>query len=122
VVVLLRRRRSLAHGEAVTNEADGACRGRGGTCSPEIDPVARSTCVPQAVDVAKISETLLIDQVVQRLATRYADLPPEQVAGAVQSAHARFEQCPIREFVPLLVERRARAELSRNGGLLALSS
>ncbi|MGE0171090.1 three-helix bundle dimerization domain-containing protein [Nocardioides sp.] len=72
--------------------------------------------------MAQISETLLIDQVVQRLTTRYADLPPEHVAGAVQSAHARFEQCPIREFVPLLVERRARAELSRNAGLLAVSS
>ena len=72
--------------------------------------------------MAQISETLLIDQVVERLSIRYADLPPEQVAGAVQSAHARFEQCPIREFVPLLVERRARAELSRNAGLLALSS
>jgi len=86
------------------------------------DPVARSACVSQAVDLAQISETLLIDQVVARLMTRYADLPPEEVAGAVQSAHARFDQCPIREFVPLLVERRARAELLRNAGLLAVSS
>jgi hypothetical protein len=78
--------------------------------------------VPEAVDVAQISETMLIDQVVQRLTTRYADLSPDQVAGAVHSAHARFEQCPIREFVPLLVERRARAELSRNAGLLTMSS
>jgi hypothetical protein len=61
-------------------------------------------------------------QLCERLTTRYADLPPDQVAGAVHSAHARFEQCPIREFVPLLVERRARAELSRNTGLLTLSS
>jgi hypothetical protein len=47
--------------------------GRGfgsGTYSREIDPVARSAWVPQAVEVAKISETLLIDQVVQRLTTR----------------------------------------------------
>ena len=72
--------------------------------------------------MAQITERLLIDQIVQRLTTRYAELSPEQVAGAVQSAHARFEQCVIREFVPLLVERRARAELSRNAGLLALSS
>ena len=78
--------------------------------------------MPQAVDVAKISETLLIDQVVARLMARYDDLPPEHVAGAVRSAHARFEQSPIREFVPLLVERRARAILSRNAGLLTSSS
>jgi hypothetical protein len=53
--------------------------------------------------VAQIGETLLIDPPVQRLTTRHAELPPEQVAGAVHGAHARFEQCPIREFVPLLV-------------------
>jgi hypothetical protein len=78
--------------------------------------------VPQAVDVAQISETMLIEQVVQRLMTQYADLPPDHVAGAVRSAHARFEQSPIREFVPLLVERSARAELSRNAGLPTVSS
>lgn len=78
--------------------------------------------MPQAVDVAQISETLLIDQVVARLTASYADLPPDHVAGAVRSAHARLEQSPIREFVPLLVERHARAELSRSAGLLTWSS
>ena len=116
----------MRSGVAVTNEADCAVRGRGAggrvAFGREIDPVARSARVPQAVDVAQISETLLIDQVVQRLTTRFADLPPEQVADTVQNAHARFEECPIREFVPLLVERRARAELSGNAGLLTVSA
>lgn len=78
--------------------------------------------MPQAVEVAQISEALLIDQVVARLKTSYADLPPDQVSGAAHSAHARFEQSPIREFVPLLVERLARAELSRSAALLTWSS
>jgi hypothetical protein len=60
----------------------------------------------------------LTGRIVRRGDTDY----PTASAGAVQSAHARFEQCPIREFVPLLVERRARTELSSNAGLLALSS
>ncbi|KMO83569.1 hypothetical protein MCHLDSM_00497 [Mycolicibacterium chlorophenolicum] len=103
-----------------------ACRGRGGVVGEltfvRLIPLRDRRACRKLFDMAQISETLLIDQVVQRLTTRYADLPPEHVAGAVQSAHARFEQCPIREFVPLLVERRARAELSRNAGLLAVSS
>lgn len=63
--------------------------------------------------VAQMSETLLIDEVVQRLSTHYTDMAPDQVADVVHSAHEQFEQCRVRDFVPLLVERRARAELSR---------
>jgi hypothetical protein len=73
-------------------------------------------------DVAQISESMLIDQVVERLAARYTDVAPERVADVVHNAHARFEQSPIREFVPLLVERRARAELSRDSELLVSAS
>lgn len=62
---------------------------------------------------------MLIDQVVERLATSYTDVTPDQVANVVYGAHARFEQCPVREFVPLLVERRAREELSRKPELVS---
>lgn len=48
----------------------------------------------------------------ERLTGTYADLPPDRISAAVQAALARFEQSPIRDFVPLLVERRARAELA----------
>jgi hypothetical protein len=48
----------------------------------------------------------------KRLGSKFADLPPDRIAAAVQGARARFAQSPIRDFVPLLVERRARAELS----------
>ena len=79
-------------------------------------------CVPQAVGVAQISEAQLIDELVARLTRSYAHLPHDQVCIAVRDALARFEQSPIREFVPLLVERRARAELSRHAELIAWST
>ncbi|MCX2931986.1 hypothetical protein ORI20_17025 [Mycobacterium sp. CVI_P3] len=69
-----------------------------------------------------VSEVTLIQQVVDRLAAAYPDVPHDEVAQTVAVAHDRFQHCRIREFVPLLVERRARAELSRGGALLVWSS
>jgi len=46
-----------------------------------------------------------------RLCTRFPELPPEVVTDALRAAHARFEGRPIRDFVPLLVERAAAAAL-----------
>jgi hypothetical protein len=60
--------------------------------------------------MAEISEQLLIAAVQQRPTSKYAQLPPDRISSAIQYAHARFEQSPIRDFVPLLVERRAHAE------------
>jgi hypothetical protein len=64
-------------------------------------------------DVAEMSEQLLIAEVQRRLTSKYARLPPDQISTAIESAHARFDQSRIRDFVPLLVERRARAELAK---------
>lgn len=64
-------------------------------------------------DMPEIDERVMVEEVERRLADRYADIPPERITSAVQSAHARFEHSPIRDFVPLFVERRARAELAR---------
>jgi hypothetical protein len=66
-----------------------------------------------AVRVAEISEELMIADVERRLTSKYGHLPPEQISAAVERARARFEQSPIRDFVPLLVERHARAELTK---------
>jgi hypothetical protein len=62
--------------------------------------------------MADLSEQAALAQVEDRLTSRYADLPPDRVSAVIQDAHARFEQSPIRDFVPLLVERRALRELS----------
>jgi hypothetical protein len=65
---------------------------------------------------------MLIDQVVDRLVATYSDVPRDDVAQTVANAHGHFQRSPIREFIPLLVERRARAELSRSESLLVWSS
>jgi hypothetical protein len=62
--------------------------------------------------MADLSEQAALTHVEERLTSTYADLPPERVSAIVQKARARFDQSPIRDFVPLLVERRARAELA----------
>ena len=58
-------------------------------------------------------ERAQIDAVRRRLAQKYADLPHDQVATVVQRVYARFNESTVREFVPLLVERRAKEELAR---------
>ena len=55
----------------------------------------------------------MIDDVQRRLAAKYAHLAEDQVSAVVHQAHARFERSKVRDFVPLLVERRASAQLSR---------
>jgi len=49
--------------------------------------------------VAEISEELLLAEVEWRLTSKYAQIPPDQVSSAVRTAHARFEQSRIRDFV-----------------------
>jgi hypothetical protein len=62
-----------------------------------------------------MSEQALIAELERRLTSEYAHVAPDQISSAIRSALARFEQCRIREFVPLLVERLARAELAKAG-------
>jgi len=65
---------------------------------------------------------MLIEQVIARLAADFPDVPRDDVAHIVASAHDRFQHSTIREFVPLFVERRARTQLSRSDSLLVWSS
>lgn len=46
-----------------------------------------------------------------RLGTLFPNTPADTIKAAVAAAHARFEGRSIRDFVPLLVERNARAAL-----------
>jgi hypothetical protein len=41
--------------------------------------------------MAEISEHVLIAEVERRLTSKYAELPPDRISTAIQSAHARFE-------------------------------
>lgn len=57
--------------------------------------------------------TVREEQAIQRLTDRLVDIyPPERVESAVGTARKRFEGHPVREFVPILIERIARRELA----------
>lgn len=56
-------------------------------------------------------ERVLIGDVERRLAKKYTALPHDHVSAVVQHAYARFRSSRVRDFIPLLVERRADEEL-----------
>lgn len=62
--------------------------------------------------VPKKNEQELLNELEERLVDMYADLDPQQVYSTVGQAHAAFDASPIRDFIPLLVERRARRALA----------
>ncbi len=70
-----------------------------------------NTCEPVAV--IELSEQTIIAQVADRLTTRYPSVAPDALTAVVQGIHARFDGRPVREYVPLLVERFAAEELNR---------
>jgi hypothetical protein len=58
------------------------------------------------------AEWTAIEQVVRRLTESYPHVPSGTVATVVHHNHARFDGRPIRDFVPLFVERGSRKELA----------
>jgi hypothetical protein len=56
-------------------------------------------------------ERVLIGEVERRLASKYTALPHDHVSAVVQYAYARFQSSRVRDYIPLLVERRADEEL-----------
>jgi hypothetical protein len=63
------------------------------------------------VVVIELSEQTIINQLTERLMRKYPAVPPDTVATVVLGIHARFDGRPLRDYVPLLVERRARSVL-----------
>ncbi|MGC2377509.1 MAG: hypothetical protein WA622_10200 [Mycobacterium sp.] len=61
-------------------------------------------------------ERAQVDAVQRRLTEKYTELPHDDVAAVVQHVHARFNQSTVRDYVPLLVERRASEELGNSTG------
>lgn len=51
-----------------------------------------------------------------RLGTLFPDTPAAAIEQTVAAEHARFDGHKVRDFVPLLVERKARAALHRQDG------
>ena len=59
-------------------------------------------------------EVRAVTEVIQRLGVSFPDLAPDVVEHTVHSSYERFSGSPIRDFVPVLVERMARASLARS--------
>ena len=53
-----------------------------------------------------------IRHVAARLARQFPDLPAEQVERAVYGNYGNFDDSPVRDFVPVLVEQASRRRLA----------
>jgi hypothetical protein len=62
------------------------------------------------------SEWTAIEQVVQRLTQKYPRVKSDTVKTVVHRNHARFDGRPVRDFIPLLVERGSQTELAKIAG------
>jgi hypothetical protein len=60
-----------------------------------------------------IDEQQIVDEIADRLAGSYSMVSPEAVQQVVRDKYAQFDGRPIRDFVPLFVERHARAALAK---------
>ena len=58
-----------------------------------------------------IDEDMAAAEIVERLTERFPSLPHARIVNAVDDARSRFERAKVRDFVPVLVEREARARL-----------
>ena len=59
------------------------------------------------------TEEQVFTEIESRLTAKFADLPRARVTTVIAGARDQFAHSTIRDFVPLLVERRAEEELTR---------
>lgn len=71
--------------------------------------------MPQTLGVIELSEQTVIDQIVTRLTSRYPTVSKSTVSTVVHDVHARYDGRPLRDFVPLFVERNAKNALEELG-------
>jgi hypothetical protein len=64
----------------------------------------------------ELSEQQIIDQLAGRLVEVYQQVEPAHVSRIVHQEYARFDGHPIRDYIPLFVERNAKVELAKLGG------
>jgi len=58
-------------------------------------------------------EARALDEVLRRLRDRFPEVPAEVVSGIVWAERQRLDGRPIRDFMPLLVERASADQLRR---------
>ena len=69
-------------------------------------------CGLNIISMIKKSERELLAEAAQRLEGKFPQLPGGLITTAVDDAHKHFEQSRVRDFILLLVERRAHNELA----------
>lgn len=57
------------------------------------------------VDMATTDEARALGQVTERIRARFPSAPPADIQSVVERVHHQYDGRPIREFVPVLVER-----------------
>ena len=62
--------------------------------------------------MAKETEAQAVLAVIVRLAGRFPDLDRSDIETVVAEEHAKLSDGPVRDFVPVLVERAAKARLT----------
>lgn len=55
--------------------------------------------------MTQTDEIHALDQLADRLRGRFPDAPPESITHMVAQAHHEYDGRPIRDFIPVLVER-----------------
>jgi len=71
----------------------------------------------ETIWVIELSEQTVIEQLVARLTSRYPTISEATVSAVVREVHSRYDGRPLRDFVPLFVERNAKDELERLGAM-----
>jgi hypothetical protein len=61
--------------------------------------------------VIQIDEETLLGEIQRRLLDEFPSVSPRVVDILIRAEHAQFEGSPIRDFIPLFVEKRARRDL-----------
>jgi hypothetical protein len=63
--------------------------------------------------VKTLTEQQIVDHLTQRLAVAYPDIEPDEVARTVSEEFGRFDGRPVRDFIPLFVEKHAMSRLAQ---------
>jgi hypothetical protein len=59
-------------------------------------------------------EQVEFGKLIERITSQFPELDEELIVNAVRGEYSRFETSTVRDFVPILVERSVRAELTHN--------
>lgn len=61
-------------------------------------------------------ESAAFEHAAERLSERYPEVPREHIEELVEKHREEFDEAPVRDFVPVLVEHDVKAELREEAG------